>query len=74
MKKIFDYLRSKFKDHKVYPGTFVVNVSLEHPQIIGWPIAKHRIAIDANSKEHARKRLKEELRIIVGRAERVTLK
>lgn len=73
MKRIIQYIRSKFhREHSaMFPGTYVVNVRLEHPQIMGDAVVKTRVAIDANSKEHARRRLQEELRLIVGQARKV---
>lgn len=46
----------------------VVSVSLDHPQIAGSHIINIPVAIDAHDKEHARRRLREELQIIVGKA------
>jgi hypothetical protein len=73
---ILQYFRSKFQrdakanPERLYPYRFIVNISLEHPHIQGGPILKHRIVIDANSSQHARTRLKKELRLIVGHARR----
>lgn len=73
MKRLLQYIRSKFSSERreLFPQTFVVNVRVEHPQIIGDAVIKTRMAIDANSKAHARKRLQQELRLIIGEARRV---
>lgn len=71
MNALLKFIRSRFPTKVLHPGTYVVNIRIEHPQISGGAIAKTRIAIDANSKAHARARLKEELRIIVGTARKV---
>lgn len=72
MKELLQYFRSKFHGApRRAPGTYVVNIRLEHPQILGGAVIETRIAIDANSKAHARRRLREELRLIVGGARKV---
>jgi hypothetical protein len=57
-----------------FPRTYMVKVWLEHPQLIGGSAQRFYIAIDAESHEHARRRLATELRIKVGKSRLVRLK
>ena len=65
---LFNYIRSRFKQRHRYTHTYKVSVHLQHPQIVGGSILKCEIYIDAESKDHARRRLKDELIIVVGSA------
>lgn len=72
---ILKYIRDKFTSTKAarlrdkkYPFIFIVNVAIEHPILKGKPLRKYRIAIDAHDKEHARHRIREGLKFIVGKA------
>lgn len=67
---IFSFFRKVTpKKDKIYPRTYVVRVSLSHPKVIGH-IQTIEIAIDAHSGSHARRQLKEELKLVVGRVDR----
>lgn len=66
---LFEFFRRMFtREEKIHTRPYVVNVLIEHPQIIGGAVFTFKIGIDANSKEHARRRLRKELKIIIGRA------
>lgn len=61
------------KKSKRYPHDFLVQVRIEHPQIIGGPVTKFSMTINATDQHHARKRLREELCIVVGSTKMVNL-
>lgn len=70
----FEAIRKKFSrsaTEPIHSHKYVVNILIEHPQIIGGSVFKFRVGIDANSKAHARRRLREELKIVIGNARKI---
>lgn len=71
-KRLFDYLRGhrgEKREVKLYPNTYQVMVSLDHPRIIGH-IITCEVRIDAHDKRHARMQLARELQVKIGKARR----
>lgn len=55
------------KKAKVYPHSYMVNVLITHPRLTN-SLVNTPVVIDAHSSEHARRQLRKELKVVVGRA------
>lgn len=68
--RLFNFFRrTKRQPEKLYPNRYVVRVSISHPLIAG-KITSVLVTIDAHSGSHARKQLKEQLTLTVGKVVR----
>ncbi|MCE2936659.1 MAG: hypothetical protein ACK5WO_00205 [Cyclobacteriaceae bacterium] len=66
---IWNFIRHRLglKSRNVFPRTYYVNILITHP-LVPHAILRTKVSIDAHDAEHARKQLRESLKITVGRA------
>lgn len=66
LRPIFEFFRKRTR-RKVFTNTYLVNVLVKHPRLTN-SLVQVPVTIDAASKRHARRQLRAELKISIGRA------